>query len=182
MRTLLIEKYTNRYEAEIGVYIDIFPIDPIPGDLDKAVKCFKKKEFQRDLIVASNWKKFQSKKENSIIRESARFIFFVLSRFSNIKSLLNDVETFYTSFEWDKCEYAGNVVDGTWGTRNVMPKSIFERYCELLFEGRKYLCIAEYDSFLANIYGNYMELPPEDKRVTHHTFSAYWKNDILGAE
>ena len=36
---------------------------------------------------------------------------------------------------------------------------------------------ANYDECLKNIYGNYMELPPEEKRVSHHNFSAHYKED-----
>ena len=27
-----------------------------------------------------------------------------------------------------------------------------------------------------NLYGNYMQMPPEEKRVTHHNFDAYYKD------
>ena len=33
----------------------------------------------------------------------------------------------------------------------------------------------EYDKVLRRCYGDYMELPPVEKRVTHHAFDAYWK-------
>lgn len=33
----------------------------------------------------------------------------------------------------------------------------------------------EYDAYLRGIYGNYMELPPKDKQITHHSFNAWWK-------
>ena len=31
-----------------------------------------------------------------------------------------------------------------------------------------------YDKYLSNAYGNYMKLPPLEKRVAHHDFIAYW--------
>lgn len=45
--------------------------------------------------------------------------------------------------------------------------SWFEEYTEIEFEGKKFSEIAKYDEYLKAIYGYYMKLLPEDKRVTH---------------
>ena len=43
------------------------------------------------------------------------------------------------------------------------------KYSLLLdFEGRKYMAIQGYDSYLKDLYGDYMQLPSEDKRVPTH--------------
>jgi lipopolysaccharide cholinephosphotransferase len=31
------------------------------------------------------------------------------------------------------------------------------------------------DKAIHSHYGDYMQLPPEEHRVTHHTFEAWWK-------
>ena len=38
----------------------------------------------------------------------------------------------------------------------------------LEFEGLQVMAPKEYDKWLTQVYGNYMQLPPEEKRVTHH--------------
>lgn len=35
--------------------------------------------------------------------------------------------------------------------------------------------IAAYDAYLTKHYGDYMQLPPEEKRHTHHEFECWWK-------
>jgi lipopolysaccharide cholinephosphotransferase len=35
------------------------------------------------------------------------------------------------------------------------------------FEGHRFPAMSCWDSYLSGLYKNYMELPPEDKRVTH---------------
>ena len=43
------------------------------------------------------------------------------------------------------------------------------------FEDSEFYIPNDYDTILKKVYGNYMELPPEDKRAPHHIQDAYWK-------
>lgn len=50
----------------------------------------------------------------------------------------------------------------------------FDNRIKVEFEGEMYYAPCDYDMYLRNQYGNYMELPPMNKRITHQ-ISAYWK-------
>ncbi|MCR5832939.1 MAG: LicD family protein [Candidatus Saccharibacteria bacterium] len=52
----------------------------------------------------------------------------------------------------------------------------FNEYIDVEFEGIKAMAIKNYDSVLKRMYGNYMELPPKEKRVSNHNFKAYYKS------
>ena len=41
------------------------------------------------------------------------------------------------------------------------------------FEQKNYKVPSGYDEWLRALYGNYMELPPIEKRVSTHKFKAY---------
>ena len=43
----------------------------------------------------------------------------------------------------------------------------FTRFIELPFEGKSFFVLKDYDAWLKLLYGDYMQLPPENKRVTH---------------
>lgn len=43
----------------------------------------------------------------------------------------------------------------------------YENSNEIIFEGKRFQGIRDYDSYLNFKFGNYMELPPIDKRKVH---------------
>lgn len=45
-----------------------------------------------------------------------------------------------------------------------MPAHCFESYIEIEFEGMRFFAFREYDTYLSLLYGDYMELPPVEKR------------------
>ena len=45
-----------------------------------------------------------------------------------------------------------------------------------MFENEQFQVPNGYDNWLKLIYGDYMELPPVEKRIAHHTFKAWWKD------
>ena len=51
------------------------------------------------------------------------------------------------------------------------PDAYEKAWCQALtdvvFEGEIFKAPAEYDKFLTTLYGDYMQLPPEDQRVGH---------------
>ena len=48
-------------------------------------------------------------------------------------------------------------------------KDLTDSYMLLDFEGRKYMALQKYDDYLTELYGEYMQLPPEHERVPSHT-------------
>ncbi len=50
---------------------------------------------------------------------------------------------------------------------------LFFQYERIPFEGKEYSCIRNRNLYLSTVYGDYMQLPPEEKRITHHTYDAF---------
>ena len=54
----------------------------------------------------------------------------------------------------------------------------FKEYTLVPFENKSFYIIKGYDHYLTNIYGDYMKLPPVEKRVkTHHMHQYYWREE-----
>ena len=57
---------------------------------------------------------------------------------------------------------------GAWKYKEIAPVEWFGEGAVLEFEGMKVTGPLEFDKWLRQVYGDYMELPPEDRRVPHH--------------
>ena len=51
--------------------------------------------------------------------------------------------------------------------KELFEKTDFFPTTHLEFEGKDYQVMKNYDKFLTQLYGNYMELPPVEKRINH---------------
>lgn len=169
-RTHLIEDHNYELD-DLGVFIDIFPIDYVSNDIISSRKSFSHNKFKGYLTVASNWRHFYFNKSRGKLRQIPRFIFFILSRFVNTKKILKSLEKKYSINE--STAYVGCVA--SYKERGIYPLNYFLSYVDIVFENYNFMSIECYDEFLKQEYGLYMELPPADKQVTHHTFKAYYR-------
>ena len=61
------------------------------------------------------------------------------------------------------------------GIKSVFTRDAISGSTDVEFEGKFYKTMRGFDEYLTKTYGNYMLLPPIEKRVSHHVFTAYWK-------
>lgn len=174
--TVLIEDDTRPGGVELGVYVDIFPVDGAGQSAREAkLRCMT---FQvlHGLKICANWSSFRRSNLRKWYYEPARYVCYLLSRCLGRR--LIDWMLFRTISACDFASscYAGRLV-GDFGSREIMPRTIFEDLTELTFEGQKFAAIRQADLFLTQLYGDYMQLPPEEKRVTHHHFVAYMRRE-----
>lgn len=56
---------------------------------------------------------------------------------------------------------------GIWGMKEIVDKKYFGRPREYPFDRFRFFGVADADAYLTQLYGNYMELPPVEKRTNH---------------
>lgn len=155
-----------------GYAIDVFPIDKFPSDEKELNSFLKKKSRYWNLIALKTmkWNKARSLSKNLIMSATKAFVSFI--PYSLVHRMMRkDVAKFES--------LRGNYLLGCFYTpyenRDVFPLSFFTCIKYVEYEDQYFPVIAEYDNYLKNVYGDYMQLPPKEKRVTHHSFNAFWK-------
>lgn len=76
------------------------------------------------------------------------------------------------SYPYEEAEVAGVYFEAE-KTLEFMDKQVFEQIGTLPFEGRAYPAIELYDAYLTQLYGDYMQFPPEEKRVSVHLYDSF---------
>lgn len=172
-RTILIE-YPGTLRYEIGVYIDIFPVDGLPESIDASNKFF----LQMRKLIAKNWLLIA---QCHIFRMSPKlyiriygYIISILARIICKKYYFKMLDKKARKFDFDTCNYVALTAAG-YGNMERIQKRCFAAYHKVQFENYFFNAPIGHHEYLTNIYDDYMKLPPVEERVKRHNNEAYWK-------
>lgn len=176
-----------RKNLEESVFIDIFPIDGLPDNkfLQYGIFCVQQLliAFHLSTILKYTVSSRYEDRESGFFAWRKYFRTFIKffmvatigktnpSTWALILNRIASKESFYNH------DYVAILVSGPHFTKERMPKKVYERKVQVEFEGGKFWAPSDYDYYLKRLYGKYMELPPLDKRISHHDFKAYWKEE-----
>lgn len=153
--------------GEQGIWVDVFPYDNIDSAKALAEKGFKLKVLWSLIRSKNNYQTWVTQDGISLRKYIKNLPIRFLSVFVNREKLIakyeelsrkdNDIETKYV-FENGAEEY----------TEWCFKRDYFQKLKEINFEDSCFLCPEEYDKYLSDAYGNYMQLPPENERENRH--------------
>lgn len=156
----------------LGVYVDIFPLDGI-ADANQARKS---KQLYRLLNKKTLlWSGSRPLFDNIKIMVAKLLLLPVSTR-----SILRRMHENSLLCNYGTAEKVGILCEICSGCvydyeHDVLDKKIFESSVAMPFEGGEYPAPQGYKEYLRVKYGDYMQLPPEDMRISKHKFSAWWK-------
>ena len=170
--TIKIEKnvdYTNGY---LGVDIDIFTLDGEPDNYKKFLR-WQKKLFR--LTKLRIYTIIDIKK----CRLRGKVFLTLVRPFLNYDKILKKREKLHNLYKYDDCKFVGNMENCNRGSNKVdrFLKSSFDSYVYVEFEGKQFRAPKFYDEYLRMLYGDYMQFPPKEQQVTHHSNICYCKED-----
>jgi len=151
--TTCLETYHPKdINTHLGIYIDIFPADSAANsDLMRKLQFFASK-----VVIAKSLDSLGY--ETNSIKKRA---FMKICRLLPVKPFLTFVKR-----EDDNSEYLHSFLGAASAfSKNVYPRELFARSISAVFEDEEYPIPEKYDEILRIMYGDYMALPPEEKRI-----------------
>lgn len=145
------------------LFIDIFPVDGAPQTEKQRAKLYKRRKRYNALNVLALW--YVPERKWSRILRVIGFPVYLFARLYGTARASRKATALARENDFSACEESG--VFCYCLAKWTMPRESFETYCEVDFEGKRFMAIADYDVWLRMIYGDYMQLPPESKRHTH---------------
>ena len=159
-------------DFEMGINIDIFVFDAMAMNKKERAKQIRKSLLLRQLYMTKNVNFYTS----SVFKEG-NFVMRVASGIAHYVWKVIPVTNEWLSKKWKKnaTRYAGRSQvyaqfndTMTWESR-ISRKDLFP-LVDMEFEDIKVKVPKEYDKILREMYGDYMQLPPEEKRQNHYPY------------
>lgn len=174
-RTILDEGANGHRGMEIGVKIDVFPID---GTSSCSIISVLRHRFMRVIgnIMSRKRRILDIVWKTDKIKFCTCLFVRTLTCFMSYSNMQRLVRRIALRYPFEKSEYACNIVNPAYKHTPRCPRQVFEKFTDIMFEGHNVRILENYDDYLRAIYGDYMQLPPEEQRVPHHGFTAYWKD------
>lgn len=168
IRTISID--SNASINNIGINIDLFPIDDVPDDDNQWLSYRNQQLLLRKIsrIRVSSLFPFKGIKVFlSLIFNRIRYSSLLnenLPLKMDAFSQVNNMKSYSRVFECACGMYC----------KKPFPKSLFDNITEIPFEDRRFKGFADADIYLSATYGDYMELPPISKRIRKHSAREFW--------
>ena len=168
-----IEEQIADIKREMGVFIDVFPYDglPEPGTqkYDKFVnKCMFLQSQRIPSLYA--WKQTKQRRNASLFGLFAHSVRKTVGCTNIVKLIDKNARTYAV-----KDSKMVGCLGGGYKKDQMMEKEICESVTELEFEGHKLYAPVGYERYLKKLYGDYMQLPPEEDQVIKHMSNVWWK-------
>lgn len=165
----------KKAKCVFGVFVDIFPLDGVPENLDVYANLIKKfLKLRKELSWVSNKEGLKDFLYFMCTFQFKRFyksLIYLFMRDRCRNAILDEMDSIcmHTSFSAsEKCV----VFDG--GIEGIFPKAWLDTPISLPFETFTVEVPNKYDEYLTQLYGDYMTPPSEREQVNNHVKAMYF--------
>ncbi len=154
--TTLVER--EHHALVDGIYIDIFPLDNIINN-KLSQYCYT--------LRYSLYKKIAYLLSRNPYKHGhgpSCWIPLLCQRLFTLQDIMQRLLKLQTAYDGRETTL---VIDHDFGMRGIMRKDIFSELSEVEFEGNTFKGIGQYDTYLHQLYGDYMTIPPHDEQHRH---------------
>lgn len=146
--------------SDLGIYIDLFPIDNIPDSKFKRKVFFNKIWMGRKAI---NYVAIEERKLLSKFYQKQLKLFFDYIGYKKINSFIDSECRKYEKVDTKNI----TTILGSFKKIKILEKKWFSETKYVDFENLKLPIPAGYDEYLKVLYGDYMKLPPGEQQCGH---------------
>lgn len=165
--TILSENYSYHLPFEQGVWVDIFVYDYVSNDENVRAKDRKRMKFIQNLYIIRCGYKFPEDKP--MVFKLAYHLIKPFTYLFSYDFYIKKMDREMNKYNENPTNYVFNYA-GAYADRGLFSKDMFKELVSHEFDGRECNVVKEYDAYLKQIYGDYMKLPPVEKRNggAHH--------------
>ena len=174
-KTTVVQEYGFIERVPLGVYIDIFVLDGVGNSFDEGLE-----NYEKGASILKKWGRadqmlFPPLSENRI-KDVFRWIRACPYKVLGISYYLKKLRCHCMKKEYDSCKYVSSMslTSTNSSEKNVLLRSDFGNGIPVKFRKDVFMAPENYDKLLRIWYGDYMQLPPIEKQVTHHQYKAWW--------
>ena len=168
--TTIVLDEKNEKTYDIGINIDIFPYDSF-NDKRLVDKTYILESFKLLSIAKLHDIQYGDSKVKDIIRH----LFWLLLRPISPRFFCNRIDNIIQKKICKNGKYFG-LLASKFKYSDIFTSDVFSELIDLPFEDKLFKAPKNYDYILRQYYGDYMQLPPEEKRINPHNIRAYYKN------
>ncbi|MCR4874148.1 MAG: LicD family protein [Clostridia bacterium] len=172
--TILKEKGADS-GIEMGLYVDIFPIDGLGADVKAAKKQMKK--INPYIVMNLSLLVEPFRKGVPFTKNMAIAMIRVVAKMFGGDKLQKKISAIAHACSYETSVYAGQYMEATGDKRIFNKQEIYEDLKPMKFENTTFLATQNWDKYLSQTYGDYMTPPPKDKQVFTHAYKLYIKEE-----
>ena len=169
--TVFIEAVSQKTNAHNEIFVDVFPYDIYPDDetvrtkLTKKIMLLKYSLWMKDGMTP--WLRHKSVLDRLLVK--AKYVphyFYALTHSRD--AMIAEYEKLMPMHNAETSKYYVEQSGGTPFGKWIIPTECFKDFIEVKFEDTMFLVPEKYDLYLKTVYGDYMQLPPVEKRGNWH--------------
>jgi lipopolysaccharide cholinephosphotransferase len=154
------------------IWVDIFPIDGNPDDLQDGLALCQEAWFPKQMLTAGLWR--WKAIPNRAVATACLVTRPILRSYPFRMYWTKRLKSVQLSVPYGSTGTVGSLASLSHG-EDRMPIEQFEKTVMMEFEGYEFPVMSCWEQRLHNWYGDYMQLPPEDQRINHQ-LDAWWTN------
>lgn len=169
---------TNEDPYGMGIFVDVCAMDGLGNNWDEACEIMSKSKKLCSSMFLATRNKFHIGLTKGLKKKILKFPAYMLTHLLGKEFFIRKMQNLVVARDYENSEYVGCLVWSTYRPqKEVMKKEWIESVIIGKFEDGRFNVSSFYEEMLTQLYGDYMQLPPEENRVYHHLYLAYKKDN-----